>query len=97
MGYCISYNPELKRKYPPYNRVKRKRNGWLGVLVAITLLFVFLSGNSNELKKWILPGNPEVTETALTCLVQDVRDGVAVKEAITDFCLEIINNGEFEQ
>ena len=97
MGYYISYNPELKRKYPLYNKNKRKRSGWMVVLFAMAFLLAVLSGNNKGLKKWILPGDPEVTEAALTCFVQDVRDGVAVKEAITDFCLEIINNGEFAQ
>lgn len=41
----------------------------------------------------LLPGDPEVTATALERLVEAVSEGEAIQTALTDFCREIIDHG----
>lgn len=94
MGYCISYNPELDRKYPMGKTKKKKK--WIGfsAVLAVVLLAGALPNTKETVKDWLLPGDAQVTEAALTCFVQDVKEGVSVKEAFTVFCLEIMESAE---
>ena len=92
MSYRIEYNPEKNRKYPLPTAGKPK---WLiAVLAIMALMFALQSIDRNyTLKSWLLPGDPEVTETAFSAMVDDIRGGEPVGDAVTAFCLEIIQNG----
>ena len=41
----------------------------------------------------LLPGDPEVTATALERLVETVSEGESIQTALTEFCREIIEHG----
>lgn len=45
------------------------------------------------LRDLLLPGDPEVTATALERLVEAVSEGEAIQTALTEFCREIIDHG----
>ena len=92
MSYRIEYNPEKNRIYPMSSSRKPK---WLIViLVVVVTLFALQKLNRNQiLKSWMLPGDPEVTAAAFSAMVDDISEGVSVGDAVTTFCLEIIDNG----
>ena len=93
MGYRIQYGQTLQRievnELPPKNK-----NKWipialmLGCVIAALLIF----SEAAFLRDLILPGNANITEAALVNLAEDVRNGVAFRNAITAFCREIIIN-----
>ena len=86
MGYRIAYSTETSHKFP--EKVRRKKP----LLWAATgvLLVGLLAGGW----KLLLPGNPEVTHTALAHLAEDIREGESLGQAVTAFCQEIIDNAK---
>lgn len=95
MGYRIEYNPELNSKYP---RKVHTGKGKILLLSAAMLSGIILGfigiNNSTALKNWLLPGNPQVTEAAFSAMIADIRAGEQVGDAITAFCLEIMENAK---
>ena len=92
MSYRIEYNPEKNRKYP----MPRTKNGkWVMVaLTAVVLMFALLKlDESQTIRSWLIPGDPEITTAAFSNMVADIRNGEPAGEAVTAFCLEIIRNG----
>lgn len=85
MGYKIRYGPRIP--------AEKKRGSWqfIAVIVlaaAITLLCVDIWNG----RQWLLPGDPQITAQALDTMVDSLRAGGSVGEAITCFCREIIEN-----
>ena len=95
MAYTIQYSPENNKKYP--TMAIRKRWNWLVATFLLAIAFALGWIGMKErtaLKEFLLPGDPEKTESAVTTMVSDIREGTNVGEAITDFCLEILKNAE---
>lgn len=91
MSYCIEYNPELNRKYPSIKRIRRKPPMKILILLAV-FVSTYILVQSGYIK-YLLPGNPDVTISAFSALVEQVGDGEPVKDAFIEFCEEIIANG----
>lgn len=84
MGYTINYSPETAHKFP----VKKSPKISVPWVLTGAALFLLLAGGW----KWLLPGNPDVTQAAITNLVEDVQSGAPVGDAVTAFCREIIDS-----
>lgn len=88
MAYRIVYGPEPKPKQKGSKR-------WIAMLCAAALLAgLFLTGAGESLKNWLLPGDPEVTAAALDSLVQGIREGEDLGDAVGAFCREIVENAQ---
>ena len=85
MGYRITYYQNRIHKRPIK---KRGKLPWAGIISGALALLLLCGG-----WRWLLPGNARVTEAALGQLVENVRAGEPMGEAITVFCREIIANG----
>lgn len=90
MGYQIQYGQTMKRKV--IHDQKNKINSttpirWV-VMGLIVMLGIFL-GNSGYLD-FLIPGNKDVTTAAFESMVQEVKNGEKIKDAVTGFCLEIL-------
>lgn len=94
MGYSIQYLSVGKKKYP----TKSKKDWKLRQVAAVTGL-VLLAAVMNiktireQLFRFLLPGDPVITQAGLAQLVEDVRQGEPVAVALTDFCVFIVENG----
>ena len=86
MGYRIAYSQETSHKFPEKTRKKRPL---LWVSTGALLIGLLAGG-----WKLLLPGDPETTQTALTHLVEDIRAGESVSQAVTAFCQEIVDNAK---
>lgn len=93
MGYRVSYDlvsaPKVRRN--------KKWTGIAAIAVICVLLIcatVFKTAALPWIRDFLIPGDPDVTATALTELVNDLRDGVSFTDAVTTFCREIISNGQ---
>lgn len=99
MAYQISYGQDaVERKKKREFRMPRSSRGGLMRLCAaavILLIAVVCMIPQVRMALWelLLPGDPEVTTTALERLVQAVSEGEAIQTALTDFCREIIDHG----
>lgn len=90
MGYRITY----KSTY-----MKNKTQDWQGksnvlkwIFALIVCFFLLLAIFNTEVRRLFLPGDPVVTERALSELVVDIREGQPVSDAVTAFCREILEN-----
>lgn len=88
MSYQIQYEPHKNRRYPVCTG--RKRHTTVFVL-ALTLLAVCMSIGLRT--GWLIPGDPEVTSNAFSDMVTMLREGEGMKEAVTAFCMEILEHG----
>jgi len=98
VGYTIQYGPAGKAE-TAWHAKRRKKSG--AVLAVCVLVIVFavlaLSGNFEQIKNYLIPGDPEVTKAAFAQFTEDIRQGDTVGDAITAFCREIIEGAEILQ
>ena len=93
MSYRIEYGPAI-----PSQHTTRKYTARLRILTAVFLLiFVFLvrqyfPTGAENLRQFLLPGAPGVTQTALDQLMEQLRDGQSLGQALTAFCTYIVSN-----
>lgn len=89
MSYSVHYGPEDRDKYPQTIRMKSSQRMKIVVAVAVTgaLLWVKFLGVPDVL----IPGEPEVTKAAVVEMIQTLREGEALKSAVTAFCKNILN------
>lgn len=92
MSYSVNYNPELRKKYPK-NNIRRKFPVKQTAVIVVILLCVSILAHSG-LEMLLLPGNPDVTASALSTLTEKISNGEPIKDAVYCFCEEIINNGK---
>lgn len=90
MGYKIQYGPELKTEIK--SRAFWKKHWKAAALLTTTAAALILV----SLGEWdlFLPGDADVTHRALTELTENIRGGESFSDAITAFCLEIIEGAE---
>lgn len=95
MAYQIKYKTVGSKKYAKYKPSIQKpgKRFWI-LLTATVLLLVALAGE--PIKRFLLPGDPEITEKALSNMVEDLRAGEPIKDAITAFCQDILRNAQVE-
>ena len=91
MSYYIEYNPEMKEKYPKTRRViELPIKKLLFIFAVLITSYAFMQC---RLYRYFIPGNPDVTMSAFSNMVENVGDGEPVKDAVFAFCKEIIKNG----
>ena len=90
MSYNITYNPDLKRRYP----ARRKgRCNPINIVVILLVGSVAMYGLMRSgIMRYFIPGDPEITVEAFSTMVARVGQGESVGNAVVDFCKEIINN-----
>ena len=95
MSYRIEYGTAVPVKFQ-----EKKRKSHVRILTALfILLFVlgvgeFWADGKQVLQKFLLPGEPSVTEQAFSDMVSDLTDGAALEEAMVAFCHQILDNGK---
>lgn len=99
MGYRIQYDPKMNRKFQA-RASHTTRKGWSAAIILI-LAFVLVVGfvgmdGGSKLKSWLLPGDAEVTEAALSEMMDNIRAGESFSDAVTAFCMEIIENAQIQ-
>lgn len=94
MSYRIEYGNggEVRRSC-------KKKSPWghIAVVVCVLSLVVGAMVIKNTGLSWVkdvlLPGDPSVTAVALENMVENIREGESLVDAVTAFCREIIENG----
>jgi len=94
VSYRITYGKT--REVRTGNRIGK---AYKHLIIWIMTLFIAISicwiGWSNsEIRQYILPGDPQITEVALEQLVLDIRNGESISDAIATFCQEIMDNAQ---
>ena len=83
------YSPEKQSRYP--TKPNRRNNRTMFVLcffAAVTFLFVLWKREA--VADFLLPGNADQFIEASSGMLELIRSGTPVGEAITSFCMEIV-------
>lgn len=94
MGYRIDYGQPSDRKYPLPSGKSR-----LPALISAALaLFALLTNlywpaGREALKALLIPGDADITLEAFSEMLNTVREGEDVQDAVAAFCREILDNG----
>ena len=99
MAYQISYGQDcatktkkLELRLPKPGREVMLRAA-LVCSVILQLLTCLIPQVRLAVRNMLLPGDPEITATALERLVEAVSEGETIQTALTEFCREIIDHG----
>ena len=92
MSYTVEYNPELRKSYPMEYRKPRKLP--IKTIAVILGIFITLYAlNAAGILHYIIPGDPAVTAGAFSSMVEQVRGGQTVTDAIFTFVKDIVVGG----
>ena len=98
MGYTIQYGPAGKAEAAWHAKRRKKSGVILAVCVlAVAFVAIVLSGDFEQIKNYLIPGDLEVTKAAFAQFTENIRQGDTVGDAITAFCREIIDGAEILQ
>ena len=92
MSYTVEYNPELRKVYP----IKCKRTPRLKIkplVIALGVFAILYTLRAIGILYYIVPGDSSVTVGAFSCMVEQVRSGQSVSDAIFTFIKEVIVGG----
>ena len=93
MGYEIRYAGHEPSSRKPGTRLPALTAGFF--LAFLLLTHAFWPAGASKLRQLVLPGDSEVTGQAVASLVEDLREGQAVGDAVTTFCREILAHAEY--
>ena len=95
MAYRVDYGPSPEKGPSLFERNR------IRILTAVFLLLFILAvkllwpDGTAVLCNVLLPGEASATQTALSSLVDNLRSGEGVSEALSAFCKEIISDAGF--
>lgn len=92
VSYKIQYSPDTNDRYP--QNMKRRYAGTGKYVAIFAVMLAALLIHFHGVPDFLIPGDPQVTKAAASVLVDDIRDGVAVKDAITTFCSMVLDGAE---
>lgn len=93
MGYNIQYGRTVEKSMICEVRGRNKNRIRLTcTIVLIAVMFLVYLCNIKKIRSFLLPGDSSVTEAAISCFIEDMQEGKPFCDAITAFCLEIINH-----
>lgn len=94
MSYRIQYSSGNKKKYPVKTPLSKKAKGLIAAGAAAVLLMLCSMNYGQVIKSLLLPGDPDVTAAALSAMIADIQAGGKLADAVSAFCLEIIENAK---
>ncbi len=95
MAYSIAYSPETSKKFPTGVKSRNKSWWFLAVgLATVLAIACYCTDVLGTVRDFLIPGDPEITQSAMRDFIADIRDGEAVGSAFTAFCKEIISYGQ---
>lgn len=90
MSYKIQYSPEFAKRYP--TRRKQKRSS-LTFIITVGILLVAYFAFGTDFINVLFPKDRVVAVSAFSGLVESVESGASVKNALLEFCREMIVSG----
>lgn len=96
MAYIIAYDGAD----PVPKSAARRRSRLAGLTVGFFLVFLLLTKlfhpeGTAVLRRLLLPGDEAVTGPAMTVLLEELRSGEPVGDAVKAFCGEILSHAEY--
>lgn len=95
MAYQIQYGKSTMKERIGKLRTIKNIEIYKWAIIGTAVLTIFLLGHFGALD-FLIPGDRDVTKEAFNTMVEDVREGERVSEAITAFCEEIFAGAEYK-
>ena len=92
MSYSVEYNPELRKTYPTRKR-KLQNLPIKSIAITMGIMIALYAVHTLGILRLIIPGDPAVTTGAFSTMVEDVRSGQTVSDAVFSFCRNIVTGG----
>ena len=91
MGYRISYHPEKDNRYP----VESDKSKLYFIKICLCSILIILTGigivkNKTEVLDFLIPGDREQITQSSKHMIENLKGGTSLEDAITTFCREII-------
>ena len=88
MAYKIQYKSGDDRRYP-IKQLKRKRR-YSSIIFACFILIALLSGSLFRVYDKLLPAELQSTKIATLMLLETLKEGKSIEDAVLVFCRQII-------
>ena len=94
MGYRISYHPEKNKRYPAKS-VESNLRSWKIFLCSVFIILAVIGvvRKKNEVLDFLIPGDREQIFQSSKQMIENLKNGTSLGDAITTFCREIIVDG----
>ena len=93
MAYKIQYTPEDNLRYP--NKKQVKLIHWKRWICVGMFLAGFLWVRHNGIPDFLIPGDPEITTVAAKNMLENLRQGTSINDAVSVFCKDILAGAGF--
>lgn len=90
MGYRISYEGGVAIETTPRRPTGRKRPRVVGIIMVVLFVTICWTVGRDAVSDLLLPGDEAVTEQAIQGLVEDLKGGASVGDAVEAFCEAVI-------
>ena len=95
MGYRITYGQVSGKTYPGATG----KSSFVQFLLCAVLAFLLLTRlfwpeGTAALRELLIPGDSRTTAAAFSALVEDVRQGEALSDALRVFCREVLDDAK---
>ena len=92
MAYRILYTPEDSNRFPQTQN--KTMFPWKRLITLVFILAGILYLKFNGIPDFLIPGDPQITVPATQTMISDLKAGESLDNALTAFCLEIINGAQ---
>ena len=94
MGYKIEYGNRGRMRFCKPARKPLPKWCVAAGCLALVLAAAAFGWQSEQVMEFLLPGDAAVTAAALQPLLSELRSGEGLREAVTAFCTEILENSQ---
>ena len=98
MGYQIQYGATIVKTHIPDRKKTRfsRKNAGILFTVLVILLAIICVGRE-DVQDFLIPGNSQVTRTAVTKMITDIKDGEPLSASFEAFCREIVDGANIQE
>ncbi len=95
VSYEIQYTQDGNRRYVPIKKPSYRIFVLLLCAVFLTVgAYRLMSTESSGLLSFLLPGCGEETGASIQQMLNSIREGESITDAVTTFCMDIISNAK---
>lgn len=91
MGYRIMYDKYGKARHYKTRKSRLSKSLTAAICLVLSVAILSLTGLGKWIRSFIMPG---VSDAAFTVLVEDLRSGESITDAVSAFCAGVVDNAQ---
>ena len=92
MRYSVQYEPDKNDLYPQVSKQNKGTGSYIFIGCILLAAVLTVSIFKETIISWIVPGDDQITIHAAEAMVDRLKDGSSIGDAVTAFCEEILYN-----